>query len=259
MVCIALAVHTSAFAQASKSTMSKEAKDAQNMLNPLFPKIILPFSYNFNQKLGADSSMQQNQFQFNPVIPVALEANYQVLLNPLLTVNRNIDNQLVTNQNQPVQLATYFGPRFAGDWFAGIGPYFQIPANNANNGSRQYGAGVSAGISYTPDNWNFTSTFYNSWGFGGDLSGGTANVLNVQPSISYTTDHAVTYSLGSQIAYNYGGSAATNQLTLSGGKTIHILGFPLMFQIGPTYMITANQTSAKGIGGYMSFTAMVDK
>jgi hypothetical protein len=241
------------------SSMSQTAKAAQNMQNPLYPKIRLPLSYNYNQKLGANSSEQQNQLQFNPVIPIELKTDLQLILNPMLTMNRNIENQQISNQDQPLQLATYLTPRFAKEWFFGLGPYMQLPASNAKNGTRQYGLGLSASAFYRPDHWVVGGTVFNSWGVGSDLAGGTADILNVQPAVSYTTDNAITYSLSSQLSFNHTSRTASNQLTLTGGKAISVLGYPLQFQIGPTYMITSNQTSAKGIGAYMSFTAMIDK
>lgn len=92
---------------------------------------------------------------------------------------------------------------------------------------------------------------FNSWGIGNDLSGGSANILNVQPTLSYTSDHAWTYNLSSQMNFNYTARNATNQLTLSGGKTVKLLDYHVSFQLGPTYMVTTTPTSAKGFGAYL--------
>jgi len=100
---------------------------------------------------------------------------------------------------------------------------------------------------------------YNSWGFGSNLSGGTANVLNVQPSIAYITDNAWAYNLSSQVNYNYDARATTNQLTLSGGQTIKFFDYHLQWQVGPTYMATTTSSSAKGWGGYFGLTFLVPK
>ena len=177
----------------------------------------------------------------------------------MLTYNHNANNQQVTNQNQPIQLATFFAPTYAKNWYYGIGPYIQAPASNANNGSRQTGLGVSAGAFFTPDNWVIGGAMFNSWGIGNNLSGGTANLLNVQPTISYTTDDAWTYNLSSQIMYNYDAKAATNQLTLSGGKTFRVAGYHIQWQVGPTYMVTSNPASPKGAGAYAGLTFLLPK
>lgn len=247
------------FAQTSSSTMSEEAKAGQNMQNRLYPQIQLPLTYNFNQKLGANNDGRQAEIALNPIIPISINSDIQLILNPMLTYNRNVDNQMVSNQNQPIQLATFFAPTYAKTWYYGLGPYLQAPATSANNGSMQTGLGVSAGAFYTPDNWVVGAAMYNSWGIGSNLAGGTADVLNVQPTISYTTDHAWTYNLSSQIIYNYTPRNATNQLTLSGGKTVRFEGYHFQFQVGPTFMVTTTQSSAKGLGAYLSITALLPK
>lgn len=253
--CIAmLALSCSALAQSSVSTMSHTAKSGQQMQNPLYPKSHVLITYNANQKLGANSNIKQDQYMVAPVIPVQLGSNVHLILNPMLTYNHNISGQQVTNQQQPLQFPSYFTVILDKQWFVGVGPYVQTPATNANSGTRQTGLGVSAGALYAPDHWTIGGTMFNSWGVGNDLSGGSASILNVQPTISYTTDRAWTYNLSSQVNFNYTARNATNQLTLSGGRTVKLFGQHVSFQLGPTYMVTTTPTSAKGFGGYIGIT-----
>lgn len=260
--CVALAFGitcSAAIAQDSDGTMSADAVAGQNMQNRLYPQIQLPLSYNYNQKLGANSATQQAEIGFGPVIPIGINSDVQLILNPFLTYNRNISDQQITNQNQPIQIASFFVPTYAKEWYFGIGPYIQGPASNPNNGSRQTGVGFSAAGFFTPEHWVAGAAIYNSWGLGNNMTGGSANVLNVQPTISYTTDKAWTYSFISEIVYNYDARAATNQLTLSGGKTFTFIGYPMLWQVGPTYMVTTTPTSAKGLGGFLGLTLLLPK
>jgi hypothetical protein len=259
LVFFLLTLHGIVSAQPSGGTMSEPAKAAQKMQNRLFPQVQIPLSYNYNQNMGANNAVQQAELSLSPIIPVNITSQVQLILNPMLTYNRNLNDQQLTNQNQPLQLATFLAPTYAKEWYFGIGPYFQAPATNANNGSRQTGVGVSAGAFYTPANWVIGGAMFNSWGIGSDLSGGTADVLNLQPTISYTTDNAWTYNLSSQLTYSYTARNATNQLTLSGGKTVQFSGYHLQLQIGPTYMVTTTPTSAKGIGAFVGLTALLPR
>lgn len=254
-----IGLHSFAFAQSKGSTMSSTAKAAKNMQNPLYPQIQVPITYNYNQNLGANNSVQQGEYYVAPIIPIELTSSMQLIVNPMFTYNRNANDPQLTNQVQPLQLATFFAPVLVGDWYAGIGPYIQTPASNINNGPKQTGMGVSAGVFYTPGNWVIGGAMFNSWGVGSNTSGGTANILNVQPTISYTTDDAWTFNLSSQIVYNYSPQSATNQLTFSGGKTVNVFGYALSLQVGPTYMVTTTPTSAKGFGGYLGITASLPK
>lgn len=244
-------------AQQSTSKMSEAAREGKKMQNTLYPQTQLPFSYNYNQKIGSNNGSQQSEFAFQPILPIKLGSDLQLLLNPMLTFNRNINYPQAINQLQPLQLATFFAPKFSGDWYFGIGPYYQAPASSALNGSRQTGVGVSAGGFYTPENWVMGVVMYNSWGIGNDLSGGSANILNVQPTISYTTDDGWTYNLSNQLNFDYTARNTTNQLTLSGGKTVKVMGRHWQFQVGPTYMISAIPSSAKGWGAFFSLTTSI--
>jgi hypothetical protein len=246
--------HGTTIAQTSTSQMSEAAKAGKNMQNKLYPQTQLSFSYNYNQKIGANNASQQNEFAFQPIVPIPLGNDLQLLLNPNLTFNQNLNYPIASKQWEPVQLATFFAPKYSGDFYAGIGPFFQLPAANAVDGSKQTGVGVSAGAFYTPGNWVTGVTMYNSCGVGGDLSGGSANILNVQPQVSYTTNKGWTYNLSGQYQYGYTAGSASNQLTLSAGKTIKIGGLHWQFQVGPTYMVTKNASSAKGWGAYFNLT-----
>ena len=254
-----IGLHSVVTAQTTDSAMSEAAKAGQNMQNTLYPQVVLPLSYNYNQKMGANSLSQQAEFSFTPIIPVSLGGDLQLIVNPMFTFNRNSNDQQVTNQAQPMQLATFLAPVFEKYFYAGIGPYIQLPATNANNGSKQTGLGVSAGAFFTPEHWVIGAAMFNSWGVGGDMSGGSGNMLNAQPKISYTTDTAWTYSFSSQITYNNMAKAVTNQLTLSGGKTINFFGYHASIQAGPTYMVTTTPTSAKGVGGFLALTVLLPK
>jgi hypothetical protein len=246
-------------AQSSSGTMSEEARAGQKMQNRLYPQIQLPLTYNWNPKMGLNNGTQQTELTLNPIIPVSINSDVQLILNPMLTYNHNANDQQVTNQSQPIQLATFFAPTYVKNWYYGIGPYIQAPATNANNGSKQTGLGVSAGVFFTPDNWVVGAAMFNSWGIGNDLSGGKANLLNIQPSISYITDDAWIYNLSNQLAYNYTPSFTTNQLTLSGGKAIRFADYHLQFQVGPTYMLTTTPTSSKGFGAFFGLTLLLPR
>lgn len=249
-------------AYADEGYSNDPAKAGQNIQNRLNSQVQVPLSYNYNQQLGADNKTRQNQFTLSPIIPAAIGKDVEFILNPTFTYNNNMDGSQLSHQQQPLQFSTYFistTPILHKDLYMGIGPYLQTPASNSNNGSRQFGAGLSAGVFYAPDKWVIGGTFYNSWGIGNDMSGGSANAFSAQPIISYTTPNAWTYNLSSQLLYNYNTHNTANQLTLSGGQTFRFFGYNIQYQVGPTYMISSTQQSSKGWGGYAALTLLLPK
>lgn len=257
IVTIFALIHGSMAASEEHDTMTHAAKVAQKIQVKLTPQIQVPLSDNYNRNLGTNRNISQNQIQLNPVIPIAISPSDSIILNPMFTTNINNQNNNVTNQEAPFQLASYFA-RTTADWVYGAGPFIQLPAFNANGGSKQTGIGASYGLIYQPKHWVIGATAYNTWGAGRNLAGGTANQFSVTPLVSYTTDNAWTYNLSCQLVSNFsaGVTSSTNQLTLSGGKTVRLGGLHWQLQAGPTYMLTTTPTSPQGWGGYLSLTAM---
>lgn len=241
------------FADGGMGDTTQSAQEMQSKL-PLY--ITMPFTYNYNRNLGNSNNTNQGEFELQPFIPLRFDDGSYLILNPMLTGNAYTQKERVTNQTQLLQLATYYG-LYSGSWRYGIGPYYQSPSSNSNGGSKQSGLGISYGASYKINHWNIGGTGYNSWGVGDNLSAGTANIFSASPSVSYTSDDALTYNLGSAVNYNWNARRATNQLTLSGGKTIEFWGYPIQIQIGPTYMITSTPLSAKGWGAFFGLTGLI--
>lgn len=232
--------------------MTDTAKNARDMQSKLYQKIQVPFTLNYNRNLGQNSNISQGSYEVEPTIPLFIYDDYHIILEPMLTLNSNTQNSKVTNQEVPLQLASYIGKK-VGDFSYGLGPYIQLPATNSNNGSRQTGIGGSYGGYWKNGHWVVGGTGYFSFGAGSNLSGGTANVSYVNPTISYTSNNAYTYSFQSAINSNFvnGSTISTNQLTLSGAKTYKVFNVPIQFSLGPTYMVTTTPTSAKGWGGLL--------
>lgn len=254
--CLGLLMQTCDLLADESNTMTKTATVAHSIQVKLKPIVQIPLSYNYNQNRQSDQSYTQAQFQFSPILPIAIGEQSAFILNPLFTDNVNTQNQQTTNQATPLQLATYFATETP-NFVYGVGPFIQMPTANANSGSQQTGLGVSYGLIYQPKHWVIGATGFNAWGTGNNLSAGTANVYFVNPVVSYTTNNAWTYSVMSWINGNpsLGKSNNTNQLIISGGKTVKINGIHWQWQIGPTYMVTKSPGSPQGWGGYFSVTA----
>lgn len=236
-------------------TMTSTAKVAQKIQAKIHPMVQLPVSYNYNQNRQPNQNYTQAQFQFEPVLPIMTGERSGFILNPMFTDNINAQNQQTSNLVMPLQLATYFATETT-NFLYGIGPFVQMPTANAAAGSQQTGLGVSYGLFYQPTHWVIGATAYNAWGVGSNRTAGTANIYYYNPTISYTTDNAWSYSLQSWLYGNptNGSANNSNQLIISFGKTHTLPKSNVQWQIGPTYMVTPTPNSPQGWGGYFSVT-----
>jgi hypothetical protein len=68
----------------------------------------------------------------------------------------------------------------------GVGPVFQIPsAANDALGQGKWGAGPTAGVQWSGEQWTFGALINNIWSFAGDASRASVNQMQLQPEINY--------------------------------------------------------------------------
>jgi hypothetical protein len=239
----------------AEELVNDDARMAKKLANKIEPIVNVPVQFNFYQKAGPQHQQYQEKIILEPVIPVPMTQDWNLLLRPLVTANLQYQAGTANNQTSPIQLEAFLSPSAKSDLSWGIGPYFQSPGTGLSNGSDQYGAGVSAAAFYKPGHWVLGVISYNSWAVGGPTSSGTANVFYAAPQISYITENAWTWTAMMQPTFNYNSRNASNPLLLLGAKTTKIFGVPVQVQAGPSYMVSTTSTSGQGLGFRVQLTA----
>lgn len=245
----------SSFVHAEES----EHEIAHHLADRLHPMVSVPFEYYYFQKTGPQHNQNQNQVEIQPFIPITLNSDWKYLIRPGLSADVSFEPNkqgTPTNQYTPVQIQSYFTTTNQKDTFTwGVGPYLQVPAGSIGVGSKQYGAGISAGAFYKPKHWTIGAITYNSWALGGPTYNGTANFFYISPEIAYTNDNAYTFSVFSQTNFNYNSRQTSSPVYFTVSKLVKIMDQAVQFQIGPSYNLNnSNTTAGKGIGGYFQAT-----
>lgn len=164
----------------AEQTSNELAKQAQN---PVANMISLPFQNNTNFDIGPEGDEVQNVLNIQPVIPITLNENWNLITRTIIPVLSQPDfyttgEGRVTGLGD-ITLSTFFSPSDSGPFTWGAGPIFLFPtafdgplggisdSGGESLGSDKWGAGISAVGLMMPGNWVIGSLFSNVWSFAG--------------------------------------------------------------------------------------------
>lgn len=137
------------------------AKQAQN---PIANLISLPLQNNTNFNVGPDDR-NQNILNIQPVYPVSLNENWNVITRTILPVT---SQPLADGDRQDglgnTTFTAFFSPKAPGKLTWGVGPVVLLPTSTDDAlGAGEWGGGLSAVFLGMPGNWVIGSLFSNVW------------------------------------------------------------------------------------------------
>ena len=157
--------------------------------NPVSDMISLPIQNNTNFNVGP-SSATQNITNIQPVIPFALDDDWNVITRTILPIVSQPGLTLGQGRVNGVGDATFtafLSPRAASKVIWGVGPVVLLPtASNDRLGSDKWGVGPSAVVLTMPGNWVIGSLVSNIWSTGG---------AGAQDVNSFTWQYFVNYNM----------------------------------------------------------------
>jgi hypothetical protein len=166
------------------------AKKAQN---PIANLISLPLQNNLNFGYGAKdaphSSSTQYVLNIQPVVPVEITDELNLITRPIIPVLRQPD--LIDGGDTwglgDIQLQTFLSPSKLDKPIFGIGPVFQFPSatNGEKLGTEKWSAGPGAVALIMPGKWVIGGLINNLWSFAGDSDREDVNLMTVQPFVNY--------------------------------------------------------------------------
>lgn len=137
------------------------AKQAQN---PIANLISLPLQNNTNFKVGPQER-NQNILNIQPVYPVSLNENWNVITRTILPVT---SQPLADGDRQnglgDTTFTAFFSPQDSSKLTWGVGPVVLLPTSTDDAlGAGEWGGGLSAVFLGMPGNWVIGSLFSNVW------------------------------------------------------------------------------------------------
>lgn len=170
---------------------SNETALAKKLQNPIGDLYSVPFQNNINFNYGPHDGTQDN-LNFQPVIPVHINEDWNVILRAVLPMVWQPTLQpakTVPFGTAATAFSAFLSPSKSVDgWLWGAGPVIQVPTiSSAALGSNVWGAGPTAAIVYMEGPWVAGALANAIWSFGGTpgLGGTSYNSFLVQPFVNY--------------------------------------------------------------------------
>jgi hypothetical protein len=232
---------------------------AQQLSNPIASLISVPFQGNYNGDIGPDEDGSQWYVNVQPVIPVGLNADWNMISRTILPVIDQDDifpgagSQFGLGD---ITQSLFFSPSRPVNGFVwGAGPVFLIPTGTDDLlGTGKWGAGPTAVALWQGGGWTVGALVNQIWSVAGDNDRADVSQTFLQPFISYTTPDVWTFSLNTESTYNWETEEWSVPLNVVVSKLVKIQKQPVQFFGGIRYWVQSPDTGPHDFGGRFGMT-----
>ena len=215
------------------------AELAKQLQNPVASLISVPFQNNFEFKLGPNNDGFKYTLNFQPVIPVSLSKDWNLIIRTIVPIISQHD--VIPNTSQSglgdITQSFFFSPKKpVGGLILGFGPVLLYPsATNDFLGSEKWGAGPTGLVLKQTGGWTYGLLFNHIWSYAGDDDRAYVSATFLQPFISYTTKTKTTFGVNTESTYDWHNSQWTVPVNLSVSQLVKLGKLPVQFSVGGKY------------------------
>lgn len=235
---------------------------AKQLANPIASLISVPFQGNWDRNLGADQGGRRFTLNIQPVIPIDLTPDWNLITRVILPV---IDQSNVFpgagDQSGVGDTVTslFFSPKkpTASGWIWGAGPVFLLPTGTDNLlTADKWGLGPT-GVALKQDgSWTYGVLANHLWSVGGPSGRPDISTTFLQPFISYTTPSAWSFVLNMEATYDWERSDASVPVAVLVGKVMKLGGQTVQFVGGPRYYVGHFDNGPRGWGARVAIVLL---
>jgi hypothetical protein len=226
---------------------------AKKLSNPVAALISVPLQYNYDHHYGSDDSGHKNVLNVQPVVPIELNADWNVISRTIVPIVSQTNIQPGTSQSGlgDITQSLFFSPKAptAGGLIWGVGPVFFLPTGTDSAlSARKWGAGPTAVVLKQDGPWTFGMLANHIWAGGGDSSRPAISNTFIQPFLSYTTKNAWTFTANTESTYDWKNKQWTVPINLMVGKLIKVGNQPISLTGGLRYWAESPDNGPKDLG-----------
>ncbi len=256
---LTLTIATSAFAADDAADLAKK------LANPVSNMISVTFQFNYDENIGAAENIERSQLNIQPVIPIELSDNWNVISRTVLpVVYQNYGDAAKDDDwgTGDTMQSFFLSPAKQGDngiiW--GIGPVMLLPtASEKTLGADQYGLGPTAVLLKQANGWTFGTLANHVWAVHHDDNDKAVNSTFVQPFINYTFPSSLTLILNSEATYDWNNDEANIPINMLATKVFNINGQLISVGGGARYWAEDTAASPKEWGARFIATFIFPK
>ncbi len=245
-------------------------KELSNPISSIWALQLQENTFFIHPGIEDKSSRNSVNVQFQPVLPLALTNDWNLITRPVLQVVNSVP---VPTRTGRIYQATGFGdtilatllspsPRLAGPWLVGAGPTFIFPtATTTNVGQKKWQLGPGGVFGYLGEHY-IVGVFPQQWfSVGGNGSKQTSQ-MNVQYFASYFLPHGWSVGTSPNVLINWyasDGNKVTFPIGLFGSKVQKIGPVPVKFLVQGQYTPVSPSVFGQRWNIQVSITPVIPK
>lgn len=244
------------------ASLAQNAKLAQKLSNPVASLISVPFQGNFDRGIGPDDDGEKFYVNFQPVIPISLNADWNVISRTIVPIVHQSD--IAPGSGSQFGLgdtlqSLFFTPKEPGPggFIWGVGPALLVPtATDPLLGGRQWAAGPTAVVLRQSGRWTYGALANHVWSFAGSNSRDNISNTFIQPFLAYNTPNAWTFGVNSESSRDWVHDDWSVPINLTVSKLLTIGNQPISIGAGVRYWVSSPDNGPEGFGGRISLTLL---
>jgi len=195
---------------ASQALAQESAADlAKKLSNPVAALISVPLQLNYDEKIGPTESGKRWLLNVQPVVPITLNEEWNVISRTILPVVSQKDIFPGADSQSgigDIVQSVFFSPKAptAGGWIWGAGPALLLPTGSDDLlSAKKWGLGPTAVLLKQDHGWTYGALANHIWSVAGDSARSDVSTTFLQPFLAYTTPTAWTYSVNTESTYDW--------------------------------------------------------
>lgn len=227
---------------------------AMQLANPVAALISMPLQLNYDSGIGPTEDGDRWSLNVQPVVPFAVNERWNLISRTILPVVRQQDvvpgtgSQTGTGDTVQSFFLSPQAPTSSG-WIWGVGPALLLPTGSDDLLTQdKWGAGPTVVFLKQSNGWTRGLLANQLWSVAGDDDRDDVNTTLVQPFLTYTTPASWSYSLSSEVVYDWETEHRAVPVNLIVSKLTRVGTQLLSIGGGARYWVNGRDNGPEGVG-----------